>query len=81
MPIPLPMSLQFLLCFGEALLRRGNHSKGTLISLPSDKRTCIIFVSKRTFLATASEALEIEVRIPFFLKEFGIFYDQFTDLS
>lgn len=72
MPTPPPMNRQLSLCPGKASLRRGSHPRGTLMILPSSRRTCIMSGSNQTSLAMISAVLAAEVRIPLFLDKVDI---------
>src|SRR5216683_2160658 len=82
MPIPRAINRHCWRCSGVASRRRGNHSRGTDTSLPSDKRTVKASSENRTSTAkTLVGLMGAEVFIPFLQEECGILFDQLPELA
>ena len=75
MPTPPPISRHWDFCWSVASRRRGNHSKGTAIYLPSARTTHRDPFLNITAVARGS-TLMAEVLIPFVLEQSHISVDQ-----
>src|SRR3954451_7516152 len=76
MPTPPPMSRHSARASGAASRRRGNHSRGTLISRPSTRRTINASAVQRASTARGSYSiLAAEELIPALLKEHVVLDD------